>query len=72
MILGVPNTIFLPSDGDKLCDRLTLLLQEKHTGINSNIINKEIIAIVDKLLEYKSLSKKHHKQILNQCNLLHK
>ena len=61
---GVSKTIFLSSDPDELCNRLKLLLQEKHAGNNSDIINDEIVAIVDKLLEYKCISKKQHKQIL--------
>ena len=63
------STIFLPSDPDELCDRPNLLLQEKQAGNNSDIINEEINVIVDKLLEYKSTSKKQHKQILIKCNL---
>ena len=72
MALGVSNTIFLSSDPDELCDRLKLLLQEKHAGNNSDIINDEIVAIIDKLLEYKCMSKKQHKQILIKCDLLNK
>ena len=67
---GISKTIFLSSDPDELCDRLKVLLQEKHAGNNSDIINDEIVAIVDKLLEYKCISKKQHKQILIKCNLL--
>ena len=67
---GISKTIFLSSDPDELCNRLKLLLQEKHAGNNSDIINDEIVAIVDKLLEYKCISKKQHKQILIKCNLL--
>ena len=67
---GVSKTIFLSSDPDELCDRLNLLLQEKHAGNNSDIISDEIVAIVDKLLEYKCITKKQHKQILIKCNLL--
>ena len=66
----IPKTMFLSSDPNELCDRLKLLLQEKHAGHNSDIINQEIIAIVDKLLEYKCISKKEHKQILLKCKLL--
>ena len=69
---GVSRTVFLSSDANKLCDRLKLLLQEKHAGINSDIINDEIVAIVDKLLEYKCIYKKQHKQILIKCNLINK
>ena len=67
---GVSKTIFLSSDLDELCSRLKLLLQEKHAGNKSNINNDEMVAIVDKLLEYKCISKKEHKQILIKCNLL--
>ena len=69
---GVSKTIFLSSDPNELCDRLKLLLQEKHAGNNSDIINDEIVALIDKLLEYKCITKKQHKQFLIKCNLLHK
>ena len=71
MATGVSKTIFLSSDPDELCNRLKLLLQEKQAGNNSDIINDEIVAIVDKLLEYKCITKKQHKQILIKFNLLH-
>ena len=64
------TTIFLSENADELCDRLKLLLQEKHAGNNSDIIDQEIVAIIDKLLEYKCITKKQHKQILIKCNLL--
>ena len=70
MASGFSKTIFLSENADELCDRLKLLLQEKHGGNNSNLIDEEIVAIVDKLLEYKCISKKQHKQILIKCNLL--
>ena len=69
---GVSKTIFLSSDTDELSNRLNLLLEQKHAGNDSNIINDEIVAIVDKLLEYKYISKKQHKQLLIKCNLLNK
>ena len=61
MASGISKTKILPSDPNELCDRLKLLLQEKHAGNNSDIINDEIVAIVDKLLEYKCITKKQHK-----------
>ena len=70
MASGISKTIILSSDPNELFDRLKLLLQEKHAGNNSVIINDEIVAIVDKLFEYKCISKKQHKQILIKCNLL--
>ena len=72
MASGISKTLILSSDPNELCDRLKLLLQEKHAGNNSDIINDEIFAIVDKLLEYKCISKKKHKQVLIKCNLLNK
>ena len=72
MASGISRTIILSSSLNELCDRLKLLLQEKHAGNNSDIINDEIVAIVDKLLEYKCISKKQHKQILIKSNLLNK
>ena len=57
---GISKTILLSSDPNELCDRLKLLLQEKQARNNSELINEEIIAIVDKLLEYKCISKKQH------------
>ena len=70
MASGFSKTIILSSDPIELCDRLKLLLQEKQAGNNSDIISDEIVAIVDKLLEYKCISKTQHKQILIKCNLL--
>ena len=69
---GVSKTILLSSDPNELCHTLKLLLQEKQAGNNSDVINEEIIAIVDKLLEHKCISKKQHKQILIKCNLINK
>ena len=66
------STIFLPSNPDDICNRLKLLLQEKKAGNISDIINQEIVSIVDKLLEYKRISKKQHKQTLIKCNLIKK
>ena len=66
---GVSKTIL--SDPDELCDRLKLILQQKQAGNNSDIINDEIVAIVDNLLEYKCRSKKQPKQFLIKFYLLH-
>ena len=70
MASGVSKTIFLSSNPDELCNRLKLLLQEKQAGNNSDIINQEIVAIIDKLVQYKCISKKQQKQNLIKCNLL--
>ena len=70
MASAISRTIILSSNPNELCDRLKLLLQEKQAGNNSDIINDETVAIVDKLLEHRCISKKQHKQILIKCNLL--
>ena len=70
MASGISKKLFLSSVPDELCNRLKLLLQEKHAGNNSDLINEEIVAIVDKLLEYKCITKKQHNQNLIKCNLL--
>ena len=62
MASGISNIIILSSNPDELCNRLKLLLQEIQAGNNSDIINKEIVAMVDKLLEYKCITKKQHKR----------
>ena len=67
---GISRTKILSSDPNEVCDRLRLLLQKKHGGNISNLIDEEIVAIVDKVLEYKCISKKQHKQILIKCILL--
>ena len=72
MASGISKTIFLSSDPHELCKRLNLLLQEKNAGNNSEIINEEVVVIVDKLLEYRCITKKQHKQILIKCNLINK
>ena len=55
--------IFLPSDPDKLVDQLKLLYFEKIGGNDSFLINEQIIAIIDKLLEYECISPSQHQNI---------
>ena len=45
------STKLLSESSNKLCDRLKLILLEKQAGNNFDIINEEIVAIVDKLIE---------------------
>ena len=67
---GISNIIFLSSAPNELCDKIKLLLQQKQAGNNSDRIIQEIVAIVDKLLENKGISKKQHKQLLIKSNLI--
>ena len=49
---------------NELCDMLRLLFQKIQTGKNSNVIDQEIVALADKLLGYKSITKKQHNFLL--------
>ena len=64
--------IFLPSDPDELVDQLKLLYFEKVGGNDSFLINEQIIAIIDKLLEYECISPSQHQSIRSstQSNLI--
>ena len=55
--------IFLPSDPDELVDQLKLLYFEKVGANDSFLINEQIIAIIDKLLEYECISPSQHQNI---------
>ena len=55
--------IFLPSDPDELVDKLKLLYFEKVGGNDNPQLNEEIIAIIDKLLEYECTSPSQHQNI---------
>ena len=55
--------IFLASDPDELVDQLKLLYFEKVGGNHSFLINEQIIAIIDKLLEYECISPSQHQNI---------
>ena len=64
---SLSNAMVSSSDPIEFGDRLKLSQQEKQAGKNSNIINEEIIAILDKLMEYRGLSTKQQKILLNTC-----
>ena len=61
MASGISKTKILCSDPNELWDRLRISSQERHGGNISNSIDKEIVALVDKLLDYKCISEKQHK-----------
>ena len=54
--------IFLPSDPDELVDQLKLYF-EKVGGNDNPQLNEQIIAIIDKLLEYECISPSQHQNI---------
>ena len=55
--------IFLPSDPDELVDQLKLLYFEKVGGNDSFLINEQINAIIDKLLEYECITPSQQQNI---------
>ena len=55
--------IFLPSNPDELVDQLKLLCFEKLGGNDSFLLNEQIIAIVDKLLEYECITPSQHQNM---------
>ena len=57
--------VFLPSDPDELVDQLKLLYFEKLGGNDSFLLNEQIVAIVDKLLEYECITTNQHQKILS-------
>ena len=63
--------IFLPSDPDELVDQLKLLYFEKLGGNDSFLLNEQIIAIIDKLLEYECITTNQHQNMRSfaQSNL---
>ena len=54
----------LPGNLNELWARFKKLLQKNWTGKNSILFTEEIIAIADKLLEYKCISKKQHRFLI--------
>ena len=59
------KTTWLSITPRELCERSKFLQQEIQAGKNSNLFNKEIVAIADKLLNYKSICTKQHRFLVN-------
>ena len=62
---GFNQYVFLPSDPDELVDQLKLLYFEKVGGNDNPMLNEQIIAIADKLLQYKCITTNQHQNILS-------
>ena len=62
-----PNTkiIFLPSDPDEFVDQIKLIVFEKVGRIDNPMLNEQIIAIVDKLLEYECITTNQYQNIVS-------
>ena len=57
--------IFLPSDTDELVDQLKLPYFEKVGGNDNPMLSEQIIAIVDKLLEYECITTNQHQNLIS-------
>ena len=64
------NFIFLPSDPDKLVDQLKLLYFEKVGGNDNPLLNEQIIAIADKLLQYQCITTNQHQNMHSTFGLV--
>ena len=54
------KTTILSSNPKEFRDLINLLLQEKEAGKNFKITNQQIIAIVEKLIEYNCIARTQH------------
>ena len=61
--------IFLPSDPDELVDQLNLIVLEKVGGNDKSMLNEQIIAIADQLLEYECITTTQHQNIVSAFSL---
>ena len=57
--------VFLTSDPDELVDQLKLLYFEKLGGNDSFLLNEQIIANAEKLLEYEYITTNQHQNLLS-------
>ena len=62
---GFIQYVFLPSDPDELVDQLKLLYFEKVGGNDNPMLNEQIIAIADKLLQYQCITKNQHQNLVS-------
>ena len=60
--------IFLPSDPYELVDQLKLLYFEKVGRSDNPQLNEQIIAILDKLLEYECITTNQHQIITSSIS----
>ena len=59
------NFVFLPSDPDELVDQLKLLYFEKVGGNDNPMLNEQIIAIADKLLQNQCITTNQHQNLIS-------
>ena len=62
---GLNQYVFLLSDPDELVDQLKLIVLEKVGGNDNPMLSEQIVAIVDKLLEYESITTNQNQNIVS-------
>ena len=62
---GFNQYVFLPSDPDELVDQLKLIVLEKVGGNDNPMLNEQIIAIADKLLQYQCITTNQHQNLVS-------
>ena len=62
---GFNQYVFLPSDPDELVDQLKLIVLEKVGGNDNPMLNEQIIAIADKLLQYQCITTNQHQNLIS-------
>ena len=64
---NISKTRFLSPDSNKLCDGENLFIEKKQADDISNIIDEEIVAMTDELLEHKCISTKQRNFWQTKC-----
>ena len=62
---GFNQYIFLPSDPDELVDQLKLIVSGKLGGNDNPVLNEQIIAIADKILQYQCSTTPQHQNVVS-------
>ena len=64
------EVIFLSDNPNEICDRLHLIIQEKQARNDTTRFDNELVAKIDKILEYKSITSTQHKKFIENFNLV--
>ena len=70
ILLKICTLVIINCRASQEVDQLNLFHFEKEGGIDSFLLNEQIIAIVDKLLEYECLTPSQHQNIRSMQSTL--
>ena len=65
---GLSQYIFLPSDPDELVDQPKPIVLEKVGGNEIPLLSEQIVAIVDKLVEFECITTNQHQNFTSSFN----